>query len=223
MRKFYLSFVWIFLLSLFGMPLTAHATKSFKILDTNNTKILSPSGTSVYAGEGNVVKGLEFQLSIQNTGDEDLVPGDEGYSVTLHFRYSSIDLCTEAINETIPAGETKEVVVRWGGDQGVSLAPAAEYFQDGRIYVAGSYNIGLSVRENMNNVDLWRVPPFVTIYLDSCDYELLPETGTTLVKGNTGFGYVTDNPDTTIFRIHALASRDVKVNSVTLPEGFSTP
>lgn len=222
MGKSYLCCVWILLLGFLGVPLTAHATKSFKILDNNNTKILSPTGTSVYAGEGNVVKGLTFQLSIQNTGDEDLVPGDEGYSVTLHFRYSNIDLCTENIPETIPAGETKEVTIVWGGDQGVSLAPAAEYFNEGRIYVSYSYSIGLSVRENMNNVDLWRVPPFVTIYLDSAEYELLPETGTNAIKWNTGFGYVSDEPVTKNLRIHASASRDVKINSITLPDGFST-
>lgn len=222
MGKSYLCCVWIFLLGCLGVPLTAHATKSFKILDNNNTKILSPSGTSVYAGEGNVVKGLTFQLSIQNTGDEDLTPGDEGYSVTLHFRYSNIDLCTENIPETIPAGETKEVTIVWGGDQGVSLAPAAEYFKDGKIYVSNSFSVGLSVRENMNNADLWRVPPFVTVYLDSAEYELLPETGTSAIKWNTGFGYVSDEPVTNKFRIHASASRDVKINSITFPDGFST-
>lgn len=222
MGKSYLCCVWILLLGFLGVPLTAHATKSFKILDNNNTKILSPTGTSVYAGEDNVVKGLTFQLSIQNTGDEDLVPGDDGYSVTLHFRYSDIDLCTENIPETIPAGETKEVTIVWGGDQGVSLTPAAEYFNEGRIYVSNSYSIGLSVRENMNNVDLWRVPPFVTVYLDCAEYELLPETGTTAVKGNTGFGYVSDEPVTKKFRIHASASRDVRINSITFPAGFST-
>lgn len=228
MRKTYLNFMLIFLLGVLGVPITAHAAKSFKIVNNTETKVvgLPTSNAAIYAGPGNIVKGLTFQLCIQNTGDEDINVGDEGYTVSLHLRYvNETILCTEAVNEPLAVGETKNVTVTWGGENGFSLEPLSEFFENGCITRYNSNIMAFGVWADMTKVDQWQVLPTMTIYLDVASFQLLPEEGTTPITGRSPFGVVAADATEGIvknFRLNANASRDVTVNSVTLPEGFTT-
>lgn len=229
MRKTYLNFMLIFLLGVLGVPITAQAAKSFKIVSNSDTKVvgLPTSNAAIYAGPGNIVKGLTFQLSIQNTGDEDINVGDEGYTVSLHLRYDTNNiLCTEAVSEPLAVGETKVVTVTWGGENGFSLEPLSANFQNGCVTMYNNNIVAFGVQADMTKLDQYQVLPTMTIYLDVAMLELLPEEeGAKPITGNSAFGILTADATegvTKTFRLHASASRDVTINSVTLPEGYST-
>lgn len=223
MRKTYLCLMWAVLLAMLGVPLQANATKSLKV-NSSGTKMIAPEGTIIYAQSGNVIKGLAFEVSLTNNGDEDLVPGDENFSLTLQVRYTNIDLLTQPITETIAAGETKVVTVYWGGDEGVDLSVLPEAnMQNGKVVYYNNPNVAFSVRENIKRTMVSSVTPVVQICLDTAQFELLPETGTALVTTPTNFSIVGPGESRTVnFRIHSAASRPLTVTALTLPEGYTT-
>ncbi|MCM1005815.1 MAG: carboxypeptidase-like regulatory domain-containing protein [Prevotella sp.] len=231
MRKTCLYLAWTAILALFGSA-SANATKSLQIsTNTSETKQLSthPTGGSpvypcLYCGDGYNVKGLSFQVTITNNGDEDFAVGDEGYSVTLYLNNPTIDLITVPIPEPLSAGQKKSFVFNWGGDEGFSFEPAAEYFSNGILMPNQFLSFcGLGVRENIKNTSQYRVGNPFYIYANEAHFEILPATGIGAPFGNNGFGILSEKADTTInYRLHSFASKDVVISEISLPEGFST-
>lgn len=80
-------------------------TKALKI-----TKLTNKSGTTIdLTPEGTAT--ITFDVTIQNTGDETLNPGDEGYSISFKD-YSTDELFGEtAIDQALAAGETYNMTV----------------------------------------------------------------------------------------------------------------
>lgn len=232
MRKTYLYFIWLTLIGFLGVPITAHATKSFTVNSTSANKILIPDKNTVpiCAGPGNIVKDLRFVLSVTNTGSETLNPGDEGYSVTLYYEDIDpiIELSTTPLPESLAPGETKEMEFVWGGEDGFSLDPLSDYYVDGVVYIKNSsmYRY-FSVRENMDNKVIrmgeWR---------EACPYiaslKLVAENAVataTAIYGNVGFSVVPATEgasNSKTFRLYSNGLLDAEITSIDFPEGFST-
>lgn len=218
MRKSYLYLFPVFLALCLALPLTASATKAFKILQTSGdlkSAITShPSSNIVYCtedAEGNqIIRNLTTDLVIQNTGDEDLNPGDEGYSVSIAVYYfTNFKLKSIPVPVAIPAGETKVVSFDWGADGGLNIMPLenAEHvgymggtyhnFNDGRLtYQQNNTTLNANLgfvaypdMEGSTNNYLYLVEKNMEIWLDCVAYELLPEEGTTPLTGTISFGY----------------------------------
>lgn len=231
MRKTYLYFIWLTLIGFLGVPVTAHATKSFTVNSTSATKILLPEMNSqpVMAGPGNIVKDLKFQLSVTNTGDETLNPGDEGYSVTLYYQdIPDIELCITSLPEALEPGETKEMELVWGGEDGFCIDSLSDYFLNGSVCI---YNVPTyrywNVRENIDNKVI-RMSDFRVVKPYIASLRLVAENGSysaASIVGNVGFSVVPNTEGASIsknFRIFSSGQLDAEIASIDFPEGFSS-
>jgi len=178
-------------------------------LTIGDVAVTPPSG-AIYANDENRITNLSYVITLTNSGDTDLNPGDEGFSVTLVYYSRSIDLQTVGITTPIAAGETAQVTFDWD----FSVDPIAAT-DPGKA----SFWSRLDVRENVTSTTK-NVTPWRDIYKSSVGYALVGESSGVEIDETVNFGFVSE-PTVLNYRIRATGTRDVTVTSVELPAGFS--
>lgn len=164
----------------------------------------------IYPNAENRVTGHTLTVTLENTGDVDLAPGTEGYSLTLFQSSGPTDLQTFELSEPLAVGESREFVLACD----YSVQPLID---DNR----GSNKIWsrLDVRENVTDTSK-SMMPWRDIYGYSVEYYLCSLSSGTEYKEPVAFGFVTGQKTLT-YRLRATGVADVVVNSVELPEGFA--
>lgn len=164
----------------------------------------------IYAGEDNRVTGHTLSVTLENTGDVALAPGDEGYTLTLYQTSGPTDLQVFPIGEALAPGGTLQLELPCD----YSVEPLIEA-NNGSLRFWSK----LSVRENVTSTNK-DIMPWRDIYAHSVSYHLC-EMNSGIEYGNPiSFGFVTE-AKTLTYRLRATGTGDVVVNSVELPEGFA--
>ena len=164
----------------------------------------------IYANAENRVTGHTLTVTLENTGDVALTPGDEGYSVTLYQTSGPVDLQVFQVEEALPVGGT------------VSLELPCDYSLDPLLEAnPGSVRFWskLSVRENVTSTSK-DIMPWRDIYAHSIGYYLCEMNSGVEYTNPISFGFVKE-PKTLTYRLRATGTADVVVNSVEMPEGFA--
>ncbi len=190
--------------------LTASAAGKLTI---ESATCVTPESGDLYADADQMISGLVYSLTLKNAGDEDLVPGDENYSVTLFQTTKNVNLATVELTETLAPGSSMTVEMAWPTFSIQPLIDAYAASGDSKYWSC------LGVRENTTgstkNVMPWRdVYPYIVNYI------LCPEYTGTEVNATINFGFV-EEATTLTYRVRAQGAADVNVTSITVPEGFS--
>ena len=154
---------------------------------------------------------LALQVTIQNTGDVDLKTGDEGFSVSpvLMAYYGSTltyfnDIVFD-ITEDIAAGESATIPVEF-------TLPAS--VETGWVYVR--------VKENITNtLSDSRLQSNIQAYESKFVFREAGTTATSSLSGTQSWGTISE-PTTRNYEIFNNGTAPLTVNSITLPEGFTS-
>ncbi|MGM9833536.1 MAG: carboxypeptidase regulatory-like domain-containing protein [Candidatus Limisoma sp.] len=179
-------------------------TKSLKItkitkLNTNSYIDLTPEGTATFS----------FEVTVQNTGDENLNPGDEGYSLSIKD-YTAGTLIGEptAIDQALAPGETYTLTVSATGTFDIT---ETIYHRFDVIENIGGAN---------SNGGWYDINPYGPNFQVSIgDNSSIATSGTTI-----DFGMI-DADSSNSFRLRnngdGKGSAPAIITSITVPEGFS--
>lgn len=214
MRKLYLLLAGAALLC----ATDASATRSMKI--SGKCVYPSSSSTNFYVNSENRFTGLIHEITLTNTGDETLNPGDEDYTLSLYSREikQSLILTTYALDEALAPGETKTFTVNWEFDFG----PLNEaYIAKNKYDTSGRANDAFAVIENVSSEDTGFFGYFMNVYPYSIKMILTEDTYSGSELANTiNFGFAS-NITTKKYRVKATGTEDVNVTGIDLPEGFT--
>lgn len=201
MRHFITSFLALASVASYCFP--AYAGAALTIGDVE----VSPSEGALYANDENRITNLSYVINLTNSGDIDLNPGDEGFSVTL-VHSSGTDLQTIDVTTPIAAGESALVTFNWD----FSVDPIVKE-DEPKVWSR------LNVRENVSSTQK-NILPWRDIYKSSVNFALVGESSNTEISETLNFGFVTE-PTTMDLRIRATGTKDLTVSSIDTPEGFS--
>lgn len=195
------------LLAMSGAGLSAYADAALTIDEVT----YDPRSGNLYANTENYVTGQNLTVTLTNSGDTDLAPGDENYSVTL-VATSDTDLLTFDLDKPLAAGasETFEFL-----NFNLPLHALIE-----KNPSASSYWSNLSLRENVSGKKHNNSRPWADLYPYRVDYYLTTESSGQSYSGAINFGFVTE-ATTVKYRIRATGTADVVVTSIEMPEGFT--
>ena len=166
------------------------------------------ASTPLFAGaDGNV--SAPFTVTVTNSGNVALNPGDENYTLTLYTDTHG-DLVTIPLTEALAAGESKTMSI--DASFPVSLISAKSNLNSSK----GAYYAGLCVRENLKQG--YKSIAWTDIYPYAFHYKLKQGN---LVVSSLDFGFVSE-PVTRTLTLSNEGGRDMTVTAITLPQGFST-
>ena len=157
--------------------------------------------------DGNV--SAPFTVTVTNSGNVALNPGDENYTLTLYTDTHG-DLVTIPLTEALAAGESKTMSI--AASFPISLISAKSNLNSSK----GAYYVGLCVRENLKQGN--KSIAWTDIYPYAFHYKM--KQGNTVVT-SLDFGFVSE-PVTRTLTLSNEGGRDMKVTAITLPQGFST-
>lgn len=157
--------------------------------------------------DGNVA--APFTVTVINSGNVTLNPGDENYALTLYTETHG-DLVTIPLTEAVAAGESKTMSL--SATFPISLISAKSNLSSG----TGAYYVGMRIRENLKQSN--KSITYTNIYPYAFNYKL--KQGNTIVT-NIDFGFVSE-PVTRTLTLSNEGGRDMTVTAITLPQGFST-
>jgi hypothetical protein len=197
----------VMLLALGSASFAAYADAGLTISDATYT----PSSGSIYANANNMVTGHSLSVTIENTGDVDLNPGDDNYSISL-YGTKSIVLKTISLDKPLAVGASETFTY---DNLEFSIQPLID-----DNATASSFWSNISLRENVSNTTKSNIHIWCDIYKYSVDYRLVPMDANTEVSSLINFGFVTE-ATTVSYRLRATGSADLVVTSIELPEGFS--
>ena len=154
---------------------------------------------------------LNLQVTLQNTGDVDLKAGDEHYSVSpvLRAYYGStltyFNDITFAVTKDIAAGQSATIPVEF------TLPSSVE---TGWVYIR--------VKENITNtVSDSQLQSNIQAYESKFVFREAGTTATSSLSGTQSWGTITE-PTARSYEIFNNGTAPLTVNSITLPEGFSS-
>lgn len=180
-------------------------------------KGVQPTNSKLYTNPQNRVTGLVQSLTLTNTGDVALNPGDEGYTLTLYSYGGDVDLQTYAPQVALAPGEEKTIEVQWDFD----FTPLdAAYTEKGKYGSSGAAWDTFRVRENVTDTDSGYIGPWMDVFPYKVSFNLVPESSGTEISAPINFGFV-DKATTLKYRIRATGAADVVVNSIEVPAGFT--
>lgn len=170
-------------------------TRSLKI---NNETAVKASPDADADGKFPIV----IEVELANTGDYDLAPGDDGYSITVTERNSGDSIGTAPITKALAAGATGKDTITVYGD-----------------YAKYPDNTGYKVRENITGsqyeyqvyIDPIPYLPVLTVR-DDRDYAV--DSGATVNYG------MISNSVAKKFAIQNTGAKTLNVTSITVPDGF---
>ena len=167
---------------------------------TNHTLVQQPDGTIP----------VKFTVTVTNTGQVDLTPGMENYTLTLvNDKSASVDLFTVNVPYALAVGKT-----------------SAEFDVAGNIDAAQWRNptssIKLTLREDLSGST---ITPANYVYYSAYEPKFVfrnaETTTTSSLKDPVSFGFITEDK-TLNFEIDNDGRAPLTVKSVTLPDGFTS-
>ncbi len=164
--------------------------------------------TPLYADENNNVE-IGINLTVTNSGNVTLNPGDEGYSLTI-FTTTHGDLVTIPMTETLAAGEQKAITVT--GTFPISLLAAKSSPSSN-----GAYYVGFRVREDLKQT--YQTMSWSDVFPYELKYQFQDGNISTAVTA-LDFGFLTGTASKTITLMNQ-GSRVVNVTAMDVPAGFS--
>jgi len=180
-------------------------TAERRSMSLSNVKYVS---TPLYANEaGNVPFGVTF--SVTNTGNVELTPGSENYSVTLYTTTHG-DLLRIPLAEALAVGETKTMTIN-------SEFPISVIAEKTSPSSNGNYYVGCRLRENLKNT--YQTLAWTDIYPYELKYQFQNGNVSTAVTA-LDFGFVTGPASKTITLMNK-GSRVVNVTAMDVPAGFT--
>lgn len=180
-------------------------------------KGVQPSNSKLYANADNRVTGLVQSLTLTNSGDVTLNPGDEGYTLTLYSSGVDTDVQTIAPNVALDPGESKTIEVQWDFD----FTPLDEaYVAKNKYGSSGAAWDTFRVRENVTGTNSGYIGPWMDVYPYKASFYLCPENSGTELDAAINFGFI-DKPTTLKYRIRATGAADVTVSTIEVPVGFT--
>lgn len=182
-------------------------TEERRALTLTSPKYVTTS-TTFYADENNNVE-VSFNITITNSGNVVLNPGDENYTLTLYTDTHG-DLVTIPITEALAVGEQKTVTVT--GTFPISLLAAKSSTQSD-----GSYRAGFRVRENFKRT--YQALPWADVFPYELKYQFQNGNVSTAVTA-LDFGFLTGTASKTITLMNQ-GSRVVNVTAMDVPTGFT--
>lgn len=188
----------------------AQATKGLSIKYTTHG-----SKETFYADSQGNISGITSTVRLENTGDEALNPGDEGYSLTLcKFSYSLpyLDVVTYQIPEALEPGATVELDVTWPSFPLTSII--AEGHENDN-----SWRDRYDIREDITGT-VKTATPWLEFMPYKPSFSIVPENSGQPLTSPINFGFV-ESATTQNFRIRNTGGADLTITSITLPEGFS--
>lgn len=178
---------------------------------------VAPTGGELFANAENRITTLVQSLTLTNTGDVDLNPGDEGYSLTLYSYSVNVDCQTYTPDFTLAVGEVKNIEVNWDFD----FAPLDAAYIAGNEYGSnGASWDNFRVRENITGTNSGYMGPWMDVIPYRASFNLVEQNSNTEVDRVINFGFV-DAAKTLKFRIRATGAADVNVTDISVPEGFT--
>lgn len=180
-------------------------------------KGVQPSNNKLFASSDNRISGLVQSLTLTNTGDVALNPGDEGYTLTLFSYGVSTDCQTYTPEVALAPGEEKTIEVHWDFD----FTPLdAAYEEKGKYGTDGKAWDTFRVRENVTGSESGYIGPWMDVFPYRVSFNLVPENSGTELDAPINFGFVSA-PATKKYRIRATGAADVTVTSIEVPSGFT--
>ncbi len=180
-------------------------TEERRALTLTSPKYVS---TPLYADENNNVE-IGINLTVTNSGNVTLNPGDEGYSLTV-FTTTHGDLVTIPMTETLAAGEQKTITVT--GTFPISLLAAKSSPSSN-----GAYYVGFRVREDLKQT--YQTMSWSDVYPYELKCQFQNGNISTAVTA-LDFGFLTGTASKTITLMNQ-GSRVVNVTAMDVPTGFT--
>lgn len=180
-------------------------TEERRALTLTSPKYVS---TPLYADENNNVE-IGINLTVTNSGNVTLNPGDEGYSLTI-FTTTHGDLVTIPMTETLAAGEQKAITVT--GSFPISLLAAKSSPSSN-----GAYYVGFRVREDLKQTYQTMSRSDVYPYELKCQFQ---NGNISTAVTALDFGFLTGTASQTITLMNQ-GSRVVNVTAMDVPAGFT--
>ena len=199
------------LLAAAGTALGAYCGPALTITDAQMTKTVTTS--KLYADSDNIIRGVKFNVTLENTGDAEVVAGK---TLTIITRSDEFDLQTWPIPEAIAPGESKSF--EFAGELDLSTLISFKGMKS-------SYWEAICMQEDVTFTTFNNKTSLGGSWYDLCpyvvDFSLTPQNSGVEVSDAIAFGFVTE-PTTVNYRLRCLGSADVVITDIELPEGFST-
>lgn len=189
------------------MCIDEFATERAEIIKVPSLRLMSCTLTSPSAPltDANNQFEVAFDVKVENNGEVELVPGMEGYSITMFNDTKTVDVVTVPIEQKLAVGASAVVKVSAKVDAG-----------DTDKYE--SYK----VRENFGKTVLYGSwidsKPYLPV-MEFCPADFDMEVGADEV---IDFGMLKDNDRTRKYRIRNTGMAPLNVTEITLPEGYTT-
>lgn len=153
-----------------------------------------------------------FNVTIENTGNVALNPGDANY--TFNIKASNIILATVDIPEGIAPGETKQFNLT--GEFG--LQPLIDAGKTPNS--SGAYYLQFVISENVSNSEK-AIPGWKDLYPYTLSYQVRYKNSD-ISDQTVSFGMVAEDGITETIDLRNRGGRPLVVTALTLPEGFTT-
>lgn len=156
--------------------------------------------------EGNFMTNA-YEITVTNTGEAALAPGDDGYSISMVKKDTTTPLFTIPVNENLAIGESTIITV-----PATSLAYADLFNEDNK-------SARLDFMENLSNTSItgdWYQP---TPYISK--FSFTPEGVSTEIESGTtvAFGKISETTTKT-YAIRNSGAAPLQINSITAPAGY---
>jgi len=191
-----------------GTALAAYCAPALTITEATMTKAATGP---LYAGADNVIRSVKFNVTVQNSGDEE-VPAGKTLSVII--KNDEYELQTFTMPDAIAVGETKS----YEFDGALDLSTLIAY--EG---LKSTYYKPIVMREDVTFTiysgllgGSWQ-----DMFTYSPDFSLCTATSGQAVSDVINYGFITE-ATTLNYRLRVTGSADVVITAVELPEGYST-
>ena len=177
-------------------------SKEMTISRSGNTNWVYPNCDA----EGNFMTNA-YEITVTNTGEAALAPGDDGYSISMVKKDTTTPLFTIPVNENLAIGESTTVTV-----PATSLAYADLFNEDNK-------SARLDFMENLTNTTItgdWYQPvPYIS------KFSFTPEGVSTEIESGTtvAFGKISETTTKT-YAIRNSGAAPLQINSITAPAGY---
>ena len=151
---------------------------------------------------------VSYTVVVTNTGDVDLVQGDENYSISIIHRETGNVIATVPVPQDLAKGETSnEFVV--SGEAESSVWP-------------NSYTeVHIDLKENLFGSTIQRANSTYIAYEPKFVFRAAESTSTSSITTAESWGTITEST-TKSFEIANTGTAPLTIKSVTLPEGFTS-
>ncbi|MDE5941889.1 MAG: choice-of-anchor J domain-containing protein [Muribaculaceae bacterium] len=190
-----------------GAALTAYGDAALTI----DAASWTPASGDLYANSDNIIAGQSMTVTLTNSGDTDLSPGNENFSVTILGR-TGIPMLTLDLDKPMAAGQTETFSFE---NFDLSIQPLIDDAPGSTEFWSN-----VSLRENVSGTSKSNVRSWATLYTYSVNYNLVGESSGVEIDKPINFGFVTE-ATTLKYRLRATGGADVVVTDVEMPDGFS--